>query len=153
LKFVYVSAQLDALGPVVSVDIGISTLMKSKVPNKRNTPVVRALALVDTGATGTVFVPEVFERLGIYPHDATEIRTAANEQPVPASVFRADLSILSSDDGESIVIPDCRVIEASLRGQHVHGLIGRDLLKHFVLEYHGPNNVFTLMHMGRPSQW
>jgi predicted aspartyl protease len=144
---------LDALGPVVSVDIGISTLMKSKVPAKRNTPTVRALALVDTGATGTVFVPEVFERLGIYPYDATEIRTAGQEQPVPASVFRADLSILNSDDSDSIVLPDCRIIEASLRGQHVQGLIGRDLLKHFVLEYHGPNNLFTLAPIGRPSQW
>jgi predicted aspartyl protease len=152
LKFAYVSPKLDALGPVVSVDISASNLLRSAMPSRREWPTIRALALVDTGATGTVFTPEVFERLGINPYDATEIRTAGHEKPVPASVFRADLSILSGDDKERIVLADCRLIEASLRGQHVHGLIGRDVLKNFVLEYHGPNSLFTLEHLPRPTE-
>lgn len=42
------------------------------------------------------------------------------------------------------MVVDGTVIEAPLQGQHIQGLIGRDILAHGVLIYTGYANQFTL---------
>jgi predicted aspartyl protease len=140
----FVSPSLEALGPVVTVDISVSSIVRATVKKVAPVP-VRVQALIDTGANGTVFVPAVFQRLGIHPHDATEIRTPGQLEPQQVPIFNVDLSIFDSSMVTPVaVLANSRVIEASLRGQPVEGLIGRDLLRHFIFEYHGPQSFFRL---------
>lgn len=98
------------------------------------------MAMVDTGASGTVIAPSVLAQLGVQPVGATSMSTPSTTAPVQARLFNVDLTFLTN----SVMVPGVVAIEAPLGGQHIQCLIGRDILQHGVLIYIGYVNQFTL---------
>lgn len=100
---------------------------------------VRAAAMIDTGASGTVINPEIVKNLGIHPVGRVGINTPSTTEPVEVFQYNVDLVFPNHT-----VIPDILAIAAPLGGQAIQCLVGRDVLKHGVLTYIGYINQFTL---------
>lgn len=130
---------LQAVGPVLELQLAVgagaeSALKKSKiqVPSP-----VRALALIDTGASATVIQQGMAAQLGLNPVGITHIHTPSSTN---VRCFEYSVRLLISSN----VIVETTVIEAPLQGQNIQCLIGRDVLAHGVLVYIGYSNLFSL---------
>lgn len=132
---------LVAAGPIVEVVIGPGRAFVEELSAKGQ-PVpapVRAIAMIDTGASGTVISPTIVQSLGLQPVGVAQMSTPSTHQPVQASIFNINL-----DFPHGVTINDAAAIEAPLSGQHIQCLVGRDILQHGVLVYVGYINQFTL---------
>ncbi len=101
-------------------------------------PPVRALAMVDTGATGTVVQRGLLSPLHLNPVGVTRINTPSSVN-IPCFEYSVRLLFPSK-----VLVEGITVIEAPLQGQHNHCLISRDILAHGVLVYIGYSNLFSL---------
>ena len=130
---------LQQVGPVIDITLTPSAIYLHKMnisPSAAKS--VRLLAMIDTGATGTVIKEGLPATLGINPVGTTLINTPSS-MGVCCNQF--DIQILFSNN---VNIPSIVVIEAPLQGQHIQCLIGRDILQHGVFIYNGCDNSFTL---------
>lgn len=98
------------------------------------------MAMVDTGASGTVIAPAILAQLGLQPVGVTNMSTPSTTAPVQARLFNVDLTFLTNN----VAVQGVVAIEAPLGGQHIQCLVGRDILQHGVLVYIGYINQFTL---------
>lgn len=135
-------ANLQQAGPIAEVLIApphqLVQVLKAKgqpVPQP-----VKAVAMIDTGASGTVITPAIASALGIQPVGVTNMSTPSTTTPVQSRVFNVDLTFLTN----SVNLTGIVAIEAPLGGQHIQCLIGRDILQNAVLVYIGYINQFTL---------
>jgi predicted aspartyl protease len=101
---------------------------------------VRAVAMVDTGASGTVLTPSVVAQLGLQPVGVSQMSTPSTTAPVQTRLFNVDITFALNNVSVTGVV----ATEAPLGGQHIQCLIGRDILQHGVLVYIGYLNQFTL---------
>ena len=98
---------------------------------------VSIVAMVDTGATGTVIKEGCAKLLKLPPVGKIRINT-------PAST-----GVLCFQYYVQLVFPNrisqtCLVTEVPLKDQSIHCLIGRDILKACVFVYTGQTNSFSL---------
>jgi len=93
--------------------------------------------MIDTGATGSVIQEGLAAKLGLQPIGVTQIST-----PSSTNVDCYEYAVRFAFPNN--VMAEGTVIEAPLKGQHIHGLIGRDVLQHAVLVYIGYAGQFTL---------
>ncbi len=138
-SFTHRIQNLQQIGPVVEVILTPSVLyMQAMGINPSAARAVRVLAMIDTGATGTVISRGLADQLGINPVGTTLINTPSHTN-VNCHQFDVQIVFPNNVGMQSIV-----VTEASLQGQHIQCLIGRDVLRHGVLIYTGYDNSFTL---------
>ncbi len=126
---------------MVEISIGPSLSLVQSLQSK-GLPVpapVRAMALVDTGASGSVVNPSIVQSLGIQPVGVVGISTPSTTQSVSCRQFHVDVSFPNG-----VTVAGAVVLEAPLGGQPIQCLIGRDILQHAVLVYVGYANMFTL---------
>jgi predicted aspartyl protease len=135
----YACPALEALGPVVDVEVHVSTYLARRLlaQGQRVPPPVRIDAIVDTGATWCVFKPDVFQQLSIQPYDEAAISTTSVLNEL-RNCYHVDISI----GGHRI--DKLTALEAPLGGCPAHGLIGRNVLSQGVLLYDGRLKRFTL---------
>jgi predicted aspartyl protease len=99
---------------------------------------VQVVALIDTGATGTVLQTGVAASLNLKPVGRVQITTASS-----AGLECPEFSV-------QLLFPAARVavevaaIEAPMQGQPVQMLIGRDVLAGAVLVYNGVASHYSL---------
>jgi len=98
---------------------------------------VQALAMIDTGATGTVVREDIVKQLNLNPVGVTLINTPSSTN---VQCYEYLMRILFPNN----VIVESVVIAAPLLGQHIQCLIGRDVLRHGVFIYTGYIDTFTL---------
>lgn len=98
---------------------------------------VPALAMIDTGASGSVIRQGLAAQLGLNPIGLTYVTTPSSTN-VPCYEYAVRLIFPNN------VIADVAVLEAPLQGQNMQCLIGRDVLAHGVLVYIGYQNLFSL---------
>lgn len=130
---------LHSVGPVVEVQVAVGTVLE-EVLNSSDEPIptpITTLAMIDTGATGTVLRQEIPVQLGLNPVGATMINTPSSEG-VECYEYLVRLFFPNNVSIETLAIG------APLQGQHIQCLIGRDVLAHGVLIYVGYTNTFTL---------
>jgi predicted aspartyl protease len=101
-------------------------------------------ALIDTGAFATAVDERVFQELGIPLIDTMQTNTPHG--PATSNVYPANISFPAL---ELTNLPLERVIGANLRwktpdGKEIIMLLGRDLLKYFLLVYNGKSFDITL---------
>ncbi len=130
---------LQQLGPIVEIEITAS------IPYARNNKLnflafktLKLIAMIDTGATGTVIKKGLAEQLGINPVGSILMNTPTSES-ISCLQYNVQITFPSNVNIESVI-----VTEAPLQGQHIQCLIGRDVLQHGVLIYTGYDNSFTL---------
>jgi hypothetical protein len=128
-------------GPMLDLEItGREDLLRLVETDSGSIPKsVRAVAMVDTGASKSVFSKELQlpTKLGINPIGVSRISTPSSE-----NVKCFEYSIMVDFQGHAQA--NINALEAPFRGQHIQFLIGRDLLEHGVLVYIGYKNQFTL---------
>ena len=133
---------LAQVGPIAEVLIA-PTQQLVQVLKAQGQPVpspVKAIAMVDTGASGTVVTPSIVSALGIQPVGVATMSTPSTTAPVPSRLFNVDLTFVIGNVNVAGVV----AMEAPLGGQHIQCLIGRDILQHGVLVYIGYINQFTI---------
>jgi predicted aspartyl protease len=134
-------ANMVTIGPIVEVAVAPSFIFAQSMAKKGKTlpAPVRAVAMIDTGAAGTVVTPSLVKQLGLNPVGITKLSTPTTTEPVEVLQYNISLSFPNNVGVSSII-----VIEAPLGGQHIQCLIGRDVLRNAVLTYIGYMNQFTL---------
>ena len=133
------SLDLQALGPIVDVHIAIgSALEEVRTANGQVPPApVSAVAMIDTGASGSVVQAGLLSSLGLQPVSVAYMSTPSSTNVV-CNEFLVRLVL-----GSAVAV-ETTVIEAPLAGQHIQCLIGRDVLARTVLVYIGQSNLFSL---------
>lgn len=130
---------LQASGPLLQVFIGPSRELIAAYGTERVAAPIPVSAPVDTGAAATVFTAETAALLGLGSVGAVSIHTPTTIDPVLCRQFHVNVYLSPAFAVENIV-----VIEASLTGQSLQCLLGRDVLSHGVLTYDGRHNRFSL---------
>lgn len=130
---------IHGAGPIVLVHFAIpSALAKTLVAAGKPVPApVQARLQVDTGASGTCVKTSVLAPLAITPHNHLSISTPSGSATCPVY----DVDIVMAGLGALHNIP---VIETSMGGQPIDGLLGRDILQFGMLVYNGKDSSFSL---------
>ena len=134
-------------GPLIDAFVGVSvprqlalTGAKQAVPNA-----VRIRALVDTGASCTCIDPTVVTTLGLTPTGQTPMSTpSTGTTPHIADSYDVSLLIPCMNKAPLVFQTIAIVSVPLLAPQGFHALIGRDVLKHCLLNYNGAAAMFTL---------
>lgn len=130
---------LQEEGPVVEVRLAVGETIE-KVLHQDNQEVptpVQVLAMIDTGATGTVVSKDIVKQLNLKPVGTTLISTPTSTN---VKCYEYFVRLLFPNT----IFADAVIIAAPLQGQHIQCLIGRDVLRHSVFIYTGYINTFTL---------
>jgi predicted aspartyl protease len=136
-------SNLVEVGPLVEILISpsrtfIDTLRASD-PNAVVALPLRATAMIDTGASGTVVNPGVVSALGLSPVGSVPIHTPSTTEPLDCDQYHVDVSFPNG-----VSFANAVVICAPLGMQNIQCLIGRDILENAVLTYIGYINQFTI---------
>lgn len=115
-------------GPILEVEIflpeSVAHLRGQNI--KHNTH-----ALIDTGASGTCISPEVAKVLELQP--LRQIEMAGVHGVKKSNVYAINFTF----PGSGIVLADWNVSEVNLQNRPFHMLLGRDVLRYFLLVYDG----------------
>ena len=98
---------------------------------------IEIVAMIDTGATGTVIREDILENLKLKPIGVVPISTPSSHA-INSLMYDVHLYLPNN------VSTDVLVVALPLRGQHIQCLIGRDFLSQGVFVYVGYDNSFTL---------
>ena len=130
---------MQSVGPVVEVRLAVGTVIEEVLQRAgQSIPVaVQALAMIDTGATGTVVREDIVSQLNLNPVGVTLINTPSSTN---VQCYEYLMRLLFPNN----VIVESVVIAAPLHGQHIQCLIGRDVLRHGVFIYTEYMDTFTL---------
>lgn len=125
---------LQSVGPVLQVEIAVHPTLAQHLQNLGQpipTPVVGP-GLIDTGATFSAVDQTVIQQLGIPPIGTVQLGTAGG--PVTQTQHPASFGF----PGTGLpTISFNFVTGVDLTGQNIVALIGRDVLRHFVMVYNG----------------
>lgn len=131
--------QLD--GPCLHVEIGLPRALSAALQAAGQalpTPQV-GVGLIDTGASATAVDEGLLLALGLAPTGATPIATPSGA--TQQALYACEIAF----PGTPIPALDLSVVIGSvLAPQGIVALIGRDLLRHFLLVYNGPEGEWTL---------
>lgn len=111
-------------------------------------PSATASLMIDTGAQSSLVDDSIPQSLGVSPIRTRSIMFG-DGKPQDRPVYRLSMLIEMLDDrgrptpAQAIV----DVVGMNAKKQGHEGLMGRDLLRHFVLRYDGPNGGFELISM------
>jgi hypothetical protein len=139
-------AYLEALGPIIPVKVAVPKAMQEFLAtNGKDIPsAIRGMALIDTGAFATAVDIAVFERLGILPIDRIQTNTPHGDgisDVYPASITFPALRLT---DLQMERVIGCKLQWPGEKDSDVLMLLGRDLLKHFLMVYNGVHSDVTL---------
>lgn len=132
---------LQQRGAIIETLIAPSSVLREVLQkeNKQIPKPIPARMLIDTGASISAIKKGFAERLSLKLHDITKIATPSN------GAYRCplyDIDILFP--AHQVAIKNVGVIEATLEGQDIDGLIGRNILKLGLFIYTGYDNSFTI---------
>ena len=140
--------QISPHGPILEALVSISSarLAAIKRAGKQPPPPIPVRALLDTGASCTCIEPSILQALNLEPRGQTSAFTPSSGAK-PVACFQYDVGLVIPSGGVAFVTHNLLVIEAvadSLHPQGIQALIGRDILKHCLLNYNGVVDFFTL---------
>lgn len=127
---------LQAAGPMLPVAVAVHPILAQQLRGQGATPPapVGGVGLIDTGASVSAVDSSVVSQLGIPPIGTINVGTAAGVQQ------QAQYPASFSFPGTGLPTINFNfVIGSNLAGQQppIVALIGRDVLRHFVMIYHG----------------
>jgi predicted aspartyl protease len=141
LEFDYVPDALQALGPIITTDLTITPAYKTAL-EQAGQPVpapVRCRFLIDTGSDGTVVRHEVAEQAGLKLINASApLHGVGVDTTGRVYMGRIVFGLHSKiTDAVHAITVDTQVRSGGLQTDRIEGLIGRDVLRHFVLSCDG----------------
>ena len=137
--FTFKLPYLREKGPVCQIILKPSEPTIAKLQSeKQKVPSIKVWALIDTGASTTAISHKVVKDLKLFPRGTAKVFTSSRHSEV-----RNEYDI-SLEFGKDIYLQILRALEANLKDQSIHCLIGRDILQHGKLVYNGPQNKVML---------
>lgn len=137
---------LTETGPLVAVEVSIPPALKKFLLDKGQPipPPQTGYALVDTGAFATAVDESVFTALGVQFIDTMPTNTPHG--PGTSHVYPATISFpgLEVDELAMERVIGCNLKWQTRQGQEIIMLLGRDLLRHFLMVYNGPGSDVTI---------
>ena len=137
---------LEETGPLVAVEVTAPLKLKRYLHAQGLVPYSTrsAFALIDTGAAVSAIDDSIFTEMEILSVDSILTRTPHGTTPL--KVFNASASFPSLGIFEMPLdrVLGCDVHDVTDAGQDVIMLIGRDILRHFVFIYDGPNSRISI---------
>lgn len=137
---------LEKTGPIIPVEISAPKALQEYLAQNGMDipPPITGYALIDTGAFATAVDESAFAKLGISPIDV--IDTSTPHGPSKSHVYPAQISFPAITLHD---IPMERVVGVNLQwdvadDKVVIMLLGRDLLKHFLVIYNGRSSDISL---------
>jgi hypothetical protein len=130
---------LRQAGPVLELQIAVGTATEEAL-QRAGDPVptpVRAIGLIDTGASVSVVRRGLLSQLGMQPVGVMRINTPSSTN-VTCDEYLVRFVLPNG------IVLETTALEAPLQSQHIQCLIGRDVLAQTVLVYIGYSNQLTL---------
>lgn len=140
--------RLERLGPVIPVLISLpEAVAEFRASKGQHIPApIRGMALLDTGAYASAVDVAVFETLSIQAIDVVRVVTPggnANFEAFPASFSIPELKVPQM---EMERVFGCRLGWDEKRDDSLLMLIGRDILKKFLIVYDGVHDELLIGH-------
>lgn len=134
---------LTLQGPVLPVLVSVTSQYAQLLQRlNRSVPSpVPGYALLDTGAALCSVDREVIRGLGVPPFGYAMTQGATHPSPIPTLTFPASLSFPNTPLPN---ITFLNFVALPLRAQGIIALIGRSVLRDFVMTYNGPAAMITL---------
>jgi hypothetical protein len=137
---------LEESGPIIPVNIGIPAALEEFCAEK-GFPVpapVAGYALIDTGASGSAVHEQILLDLGVLPIDS--IPTHTPHGPGRSFVYPAKVSFpaLNIQGYRFDRLIGCDLKWTTFDGKEITMLLGRDMLKFFLMIYNGVVSDVTL---------
>jgi len=137
-------SDLETVGPIVDLTIlqGSSVVDAMKKEGKEIPPSMSIAAMIDTGASATVIKQGIAQQLGLHPVSQVEISTPSST--VICYKYLVTL-VFPTFEGAPLgrITYEGVIIEAPMPGGNIDCLIGRDILKHVIFVYTGPDDSFS----------
>ena len=138
LEFDYDPGVLQVQGPIINTDLTITPAHRDALVQAGQPipPEVRCRFLIDTGSDGTVVKHEFAEQAGLKLINASDpLHGVGIDTTGRVYIGRIVFTLRSriSDAGLHRIFIDTQVRSAKLETDRIDGLIGRDVLRHFVL--------------------
>lgn len=142
LEFDYAPGVLQALGPIINTDLTITPAHRDALVQAGQPipPTVRCRFLIDTGSDGTVVKHESAEQAGLKLINASDpLHGVGVDTTGRVYIGRIIFALRSriSDASVHQIFVDTQIRSAKLETDRIDGLIGRDVLRHFVLSCDG----------------
>ncbi|MBI1291847.1 hypothetical protein GC173_11480 [bacterium] len=139
--------------PLIKVIVGRSAAQSvlGGLSAPQRTPSTTADFLIDTGASHSVIDLGLAKKLALQPMSQMPVKTASSGSGhVMSTLFMASLSIAFTDTlYSSPMVP----LGSQDFGNHgFHGLLGMDILSHFIMTFNGPANFIELRWPAAPSK-
>ena len=133
-------ANLTTEGPIVDLLLVVGKGAEDALKRDGNSvpEPLKIIAMIDTGASGTVIQEGLAAKLGLTPIGKEKISTPSSTG-LECFVYDVRLVFPNNTGVEGV-----RAIEAPLKDQNIQCLVGRDVLSQGVLVYTGYLNQFTL---------
>jgi hypothetical protein len=133
-------------GPLVAVQVGVPVALKQHLGEK-SLPIpapVSGFALIDTGAFATAVDDSIFTSLGVQPID--EIPTDTPHGAGKSNVYPGSISFpgMNVNDMPMERVVGCKLKWKTLDDKEIIMLLGRDLLRYFLMVYNGPGSDIIL---------
>ena len=138
-SFTFKSSHLRENGPICQIILKLSdpTIEKLKL-EKNKVPLIKVLALIDTGASTTAVSHNVVEKLNLVARGTVKVYTSNK------SVETRNEYDIALEFDTNAYLPLLRVLSANLQDHSIDCLIGRDVLQHGIFIYNGPEKQITL---------
>lgn len=136
-------------GPFLNALVHVPTAL-AQLLDKQNLAVpapVAGLGLIDTGASSTCIHEPVLTQLGLNPIGTTTSRTAAGiaiQRLYPVRIEFPGEGIDREFNSVAGVDLSGQTVSLSTGEQQIIALIGRDMMRNWVLIYNGPIGVVTI---------
>lgn len=137
---------LEETGPLISVEVSIPAALKKHF-SENGLPIPApqsGFALIDTGAFATAVDQQIFDTLGVQPIDTIPTSTPHGAGTSPVYPANISFPALNVTDLPMERIIGCNLKWTNREGKEIIMLLGRDLLKYFLMIYNGPNSDITL---------
>lgn len=137
---------LAETGPLIQVVLSMPEALAefSRNQNLRVPLPISGYALIDTGASNTAVHGEILKELSVLPID--RIPHATPSGVGKAFVYPGQVSFPTLGIAELKMdrVVGCELKWQTSDGKEIIMLLGRDLLRHFLMIYNGPNSNVTL---------
>src|ERR1051325_704841 len=130
-EFPQLRGRLIEFGPELLIGVGPSQA-EIELPQQSSVPQPRSIrAVIDTGARRTVITPAAAKRCGLVPVGETRVFVGGGGE-IRGDVFSARIEFTGTPLSTWSAIP---IVGAELLHPHIECLIGRDILRRWIMHY------------------
>jgi len=141
-----VGYHLAETGPIIAVEVSVPAAL-AKYLGEKALPIpspVGGFALIDTGAFATAVDEKIFTGLGVQQIDTISTQSPHGDSTSNVYPCRVTFPGLGLNELAMERVVGCNLKWTTTDGREIIMLLGRDLLRYFLLVYNGLSNDITI---------